>query len=152
MTEPTNETSTQSGQGQPSPQAAPRISKHRTLSSRVAEAIAKSGSHIEDRIVENLTEKEVERRTQACLKAIAEIDSLDREFAKMKPDHTVYAEDGKQIVQQGFSKALIETREKNRAKVSKLQKALDKALESNDFGDLFNASKNGGDNSGEDKS
>lgn len=137
----TDETTTQETSSTAAATQAP-ASKGVTLAMKVAERIAGSGTQVENAVVAVLANKEIERRTNLVVSTMAELDKLDKEHKKMKPDQVFYKED-KSVLSEGFSKAVIESREKNRVRFNKISKALDKALNTNDFGDLNNVNSGG---------
>ena len=108
-----------------------------TIIEKVAEQIGSSGPEITERVISRLVEKEVTRRTEAVIKALDALDKLEKEGRRIKPDIVAYAEDGS-VVSQSWSKKTLDERNANAAKVRKLQAAIGKALEANDFSDLFN--------------
>ena len=108
-----------------------------TIGEQVAEQLGNSGIQITERVITHLVEKEVSRRAEAIIKALSNLDALDKEGRKIKPDLVGYDDAGK-IISQSWSKQKIDERNVNIAKIAKLQAAIDKALDKNDFSDLFN--------------
>jgi hypothetical protein len=108
-----------------------------SITEKVAEQIASSGENIKERVIQHLVAKEVERRSEAVIKALDSLDKLKREGLKIKPDVVSYGDDGK-IASQAWSKAKIDERNTNQSKIDKLQAALNKGLDEGDFASLFN--------------
>lgn len=107
-----------------------------TIGEKVAEQLGNSGLQITERVITHLVEKEVSRRSEAVIKALDSLDKLVKEGKKIKPDIVTYGDDGK-ISSQSWSKQKIDERNANETKTTKLQAVLDKALDKNDFSDLF---------------
>lgn len=108
-----------------------------TITENVAQQLCNSGPQIMERVITHFVEKEVSRRSETAIKALDKLDKLQKEGNKIKPDIISYGDDGK-IASQSWSKQKIDERNANAAKIVKLQAALDKALDTNDFSDLFN--------------
>jgi hypothetical protein len=112
-----------------------------TLTEKVAEQIGACGPQVAERVIAHLVEQEVNRRSEAVIKALSVMDRLSREGRKIVPDLVAYDENGA-VLSKNWSKAKLEERKANATKVEKLQKAIDKALEQDDFADLYNAVNN----------
>lgn len=73
-------------------------------------------------------------------KAMIELATQKREMDKIRPDDVKYDLDGK-LVQELYSKELIDKRKKSSEKSQKVEKALTKALVEADYTDLENILK-----------
>ncbi len=108
-----------------------------TLQQTVTENINSSNAAVADKVVNYFVEIEVDRRVNSLTKSIQELEKLDKDLLKVKPDQKSYSAEG-MVVAETFSQAKIDERKKLQEKINKLRKAIEKALNENQFGDLFN--------------
>ena len=108
-----------------------------TLQTTVTSNIAESNILVTTKVVDFFVEREVTRRVTALTTAIQELDKADKEILKFKPDQKSLDKDGNAI-SETYSPAKFEERKKAVDKASKLRKAIERALNENQFGDLFN--------------
>ena len=80
------------------------------------------------------------QRVELVKKAMIELATQKREMDKIRPDDVKYDLDGK-LVQELYSKELIDKRKKSSEKSQKVEKALTKALVEADYTDLENILK-----------
>jgi len=111
------------------------------ISEKVAEQLSSSGDVITGRVIAHLVEREVSKRSEAVIRALDVLDKLIKESKKIKPDLVAFGDDGK-VISQSWSKQKIDERDANNAKIAKTQSVIDKALERNDYSDLFNLVNN----------
>lgn len=112
-----------------------------SLQVKVAEMIKTNApQQVEDKVIGALVEREVKRRSDALTQAIDGLSKMEGDRRKMKPDLVTYNEDGT-VKDQSFSKKLIDEQQKLDKKIDKHTKAINKALENNDYGDLYNLGK-----------
>ena len=117
-----------------------------TLQETVASTISGSGDNVAQKVVDFFVQKETDRRVTALTAAVTSLEADEKSLLKIKPDQQSYNADGT-VAQEFYSKAKIEERKKLTEKIEKLKKAVSKALEKNDFGDLFNVAKPEGEKS-----
>lgn len=127
-----------------------------TLLSTVAGLLRdKATASIEDKVAETLFEREVNKRAEAIVKVLDLIQQEERELKKIdRPDQVTYGRD-KKVQSESFSKGRLDDIEKKTKKIEKLKNAVNKALEKQDCGDLYNAAAGKlkeDDSSGSDKS
>lgn len=103
----------------------------------------KAPQQVEDKVVDALVAREVSRRSDALTKAIDEYARIEGEIKRIKPDVVTYNID-KSIKDSSYSKAKVEELEKLNKKLDKHEKAITKALEDKDYGDLYNLGKSDG--------
>ena len=103
-----------------------------TITEAVAEKIANAGPMVHERVVTLLAEKEIERRVNLVIQATTELEKLTEQTKKFKPDQRFLNADG-QVVQESYSQAKFDERKKHLARVEKLEKALNTALDQNNF-------------------
>ena len=124
-----------------------------SIAEKVAEQISGLGPSVEADVIEALVERESKRRSTALVDGIDKLAKLENELKRLKPDIVQYDEKG-QIVSSTFSKARYDEMKKANEQIEKLTKAINKALEKEDFSDLYNMFKQqspGGDKSASDK-
>ena len=100
----------------------------------VADRIANASQEIADAIIEHLAKETIDKRVNIAVQAFAELDKLNKEIRKIKPDVITYGAGGD--MHQAYSKTAHENLKKNMERVEKITKALEKALDKNDWGDL----------------
>ena len=121
---------------------------------KVTELLEKVGSNIKDshsvvaeRVIANLTEKEVQSRTDAFTAVLGKLEESRKAAKKIKPDSETYAvgEDGAPATKPtySFSKAKLEELRKNAEEQKKLEEALNKALDG-DFSKVKELAAKGG--------
>ena len=108
-----------------------------TIHLSIANKIKDLGPKVHEKVVDAVVNRELDKRSTAIVKAIDDLDKLSKQFKKLGPDIISYDEKGAKI-SENFSKARIDERNKASGKIDKWTKALNKALESSDFGDLYN--------------
>lgn len=111
-----------------------------SLQAKVAEKISTIAPVVEDKIIDALVAREVNRRSDALTKAIDDLNKMEGEQRRIKPDQVQYNEDGS-VKDQSYSKAKIEELKKLKQKIEKYTNAINKALDKADYGDVYNLSK-----------
>lgn len=104
---------------------------------KVADKIVALAPTVEDKIVGILVDREVIKRSNALVIGIDKISTLEKDFNKIKPDQKSYDEEGK-LVSETWSKKALDERNKLQVKINKVTKAVEKALENSDYGDVYN--------------
>jgi len=112
------------------------------INTKVAERIQKCGVEVQDAVIESLANKEISRRVDALVKGVDQLEALQKEGKKIKPDVKLCDDAGK-VIGEHWSPKAAEERQKHLKKVDKLTKSIEKGL-SGDFSDLFNIIKSGG--------
>lgn len=113
----------------------------KTITDVVTSALANSGETVRQKVIDTLVDQELNKRSEAIVRGLNEQSKLKKEAFKIKPDILAYDDQG-QEVSANWSKAKLEEKKKNEDKLSKLEKALEKALDKNDYGDLNNLLNN----------
>ena len=104
-----------------------------SIKQTLAERLLNSGSDVKSNILDTLYNNELRTRTDACLKVLTKIEEKEKELKKLKvSDNNIYDEKGT-VVAGGYSKARVEDIRKTSEDLDKLNKALESALENNDF-------------------
>lgn len=116
-----------------------------SVQTAVAEKIATLGPSVEEKVVDALVGRELNRRSEALVGAMDKLSKLEGDLKKIKPDQISYDEDGKEV-SKTYSKAKTEEKDKLNKKIGKFTAAITKALEKDDFNDVYNIDKQTGDN------
>ena len=74
------------------------------------------------------------------MKVLGDLNAMEKEIKKIKPDMCLYGID-KKLISENWSKEKLEALEKKNTARSKLEKALQKALEDGEYKDLLNLDK-----------
>jgi multidrug resistance efflux pump len=112
-----------------------------SINEQVAAKLADISPTVTGKVVDLLVEKEVNRRVELITQGLSKLNEFDRETRKLsKPDVEAFNADLTPAAPQ-FTKARVEEIKKHGEKVEKLTKALDKAIDSGDIGDLANLVK-----------
>lgn len=102
----------------------------------VAESLKQSSPVVKDRLVSVLVERELVKRVDLLDKGLVKLRELKRDLDKIRPVDKFTA-DG-QKVPGDFTKQEFETLKKAREKFTKLESALQKAFEGQEFDKLSN--------------
>lgn len=116
-----------------------------TIASKVAERIGAIGPEVNERVIETLTERELEKRANLIVAKNDELVAFKKELNKIKPDvGGSFLEDGTEVKATSYSKAKFEERKKLLEKIAKYEKALTLACVKGDMSklnDLANVAK-----------
>ena len=112
-----------------------------SVNTKVAERILEIGPQVEDKVIGVLVGRELDRRSQALTKALDDLSTLEKNFAKIdKPDVVSYNEKGKPAIE-NYSKSKLEEIKKAKEKIDRFTKAINKALEKGEFKDVYDIDK-----------
>lgn len=117
---------------QPTPEAAPAVSASKSIGQKVADQIANAGPVILEKVINNLANLEIEKRATALLNAVNLAVATKRELQKIKPDIVAYNDKGEEA-SANWSKPKLEEKKKLEEKLAKIEKAVDLAVNKNDF-------------------
>lgn len=107
----------------------------------VAAGVASLGGRTREQVVEHFATLQANKQAEALIKGLEKLTQLERDLQKInKPDVQTFNEDGT-VASATFSKERIEERKKLNEQIEKLTKAINKADEGDDFGDLYNLVK-----------
>lgn len=118
-----------------------------SLQMKVAESIANLGPQTEDKVVDVLVQRELTKRSDGLVQAIDKLSKMENEFKKMKPDVATFDDKGNKVSEY-YSKTLTDQRKKHTEQTEKLKKAINKALETGEFSDVYNFGKDQGQGQG----
>ena len=91
-----------------------------------------SNNGIRGRVVQQLAQKEIDRRTELLAKALSKREEKAKELAKLKPDMRGYAENGDEKMAY-YSKDKQKQLESVRKELSKIDKAINRAMSDADY-------------------
>lgn len=120
----------------------------KTVQDVVAQEIASLGEVVAEGLIEHLVKLEREKRIASVIKAEELLRKLKREHNRHRPNNKLYDEGGAEV-QAYFTKDALDAKNKSQENIDKLEAALNKALEGNDFDKLNDlvqklSSKDGG--------
>jgi len=104
----------------------------KTVTEIVTQKLAASGPEVFDKIVAHLTEREVQKRVGQVIQVMTELDKLESQYLRMKPDQKIRAVDGS-VVSEGFSEQVFQNREKLGKQIASLEEAIRDALQNTKF-------------------
>jgi hypothetical protein len=89
--------------------------------------------------VDVLVERELDKRSNALVSVMDLLNKAESELKKLKPDQNGFDDSGK-VVSSSYSKEKLDERNKIVARIGKLEKAINKALDPNspDYSDCYN--------------
>jgi hypothetical protein len=111
-----------------------------TVQTKVAEQLASLSPKVEEKVVEALTKRELDKRSEAVVKVLDFLSRLEIDSKKLGPDLLTFDAEGKRT-SEAYSKSRTEERKKTNERIEKLTKSLIKALDNNDYGDLYSLAK-----------
>lgn len=105
---------------------------------KIADRFAKISQEVEVQVVDNMVEREIDKRADAIVKVVEKIEIEEKNLKKIdKPDQVQFGRDGKPI-SETFSKNRLDEIEKSKKKIEKMAAAIDKALTKGDMQDVYN--------------
>jgi hypothetical protein len=107
---------------------------------KVAEQISNLGPAVEEKVVGALVDREKNRRADALVQTMDKLSKMELELKKLGPDQVALDDKGEKV-SETYSKARAEERKKLSEKIDKHAKAITKALEKSDLGDVYNLAK-----------
>ena len=99
-----------------------------TVKEQVAEELAKSTSVVRERVIAELTEQEQSRRVKAVLKVLGMLEEAKKAGYRIKPDIAGFDAAGTSAIN-AYTKPKLEELKKNQELVTKLEGALNDALD-----------------------
>jgi DNA repair exonuclease SbcCD ATPase subunit len=116
-----------------------------TLKEAVAQRITNLGPAIEESVVTVLTDQVKKKRSDAILTMLNLIEDAQKDLKKIKPDQQSFGADNK-LVSETFSKKAIDDKKKAEDKLTKMEAALELALDpvKPNYEKLFNIVNNKG--------
>lgn len=90
-----------------------------------------------DKVVEAVVERELNKKAEALVRVFDLVSREEKELKKIKPDIVSYNEDGS-VASSTWSKQALDNKGKLEKSIEKMKKAVDKALDTNDYSDVYN--------------
>lgn len=112
-----------------------------TIREAVVETVKNVGPRTRKAVVEHFAQREADKQAQALIKGLDKLTELERDLSKVRPQHVMFDASGNGVGEPTFTKEQVEQRKKLNEQIEKLTKAINKADEKNDFGDLYNLTK-----------
>lgn len=107
----------------------------------VIEALKDVGERTRAQVIEHFASLKAKKQAEALIKAIDKIDEAKKALEKIRPTPTAFDADGNPIGPPSFTKDQIDEKKKIEATLKKLLDAVNKADDTGDYGDLYNAVK-----------
>jgi|JI10StandDraft_1071094.scaffolds.fasta_scaffold56985_6 hypothetical protein len=112
-----------------------------TLRTAVRDSLAALGTRTRTQVIEIYASREADKQAAALVKGLDKLTELERELFKIKPVYAGYNVDGQGVGEPMFTKDQLDQRKKTSEQIAKLVKAINKADDKGDFGDLYNIVK-----------
>ncbi len=112
-----------------------------TLRTAVRDSLAGIGPRTREQVIEHFAAREADKQAQALVKGLDKLTELERELVKIKPTFAGFNSEGQGVGEPMFTKEQLEQRKKLSEQIAKLVKAINKADDKGDFGDLYNVVK-----------
>jgi len=111
----------------------------------IREAVAEKLGNLSDRtrlqVVEHFAAIEATKQANALIAGLDKLAGLEKDRQRIKPGYSGFDIDGKGIGDQVYSKDQVDQIKKIGEQIEKLTKAINKADNDSDFGDLYNLVK-----------
>ena len=114
-----------------------------TIKEAVAETLGNLGDRTRAAVVEHFAAAEAGKQANAIIAGLNKLDALVKDRYKIKPTFIGFDADGKPVGEAIFQKQQLDDLKKLNEQIEKLEKAINKADENADFGDLYNLTKGG---------
>lgn len=111
-----------------------------TVHMKVAEGISALAPSVEEAVVDTLVDREKKRRSLAIVQVFDKRDTLINDLNKIRPKSDRFDEEGKPIGNPSFTKDEVEKRRKLKEQISKCENAINKAIDKQDYADVYNLS------------
>lgn len=112
-----------------------------TIRTAVRDSLAGLGPRIREQVIEVFASREADKQANALVKGLDKLTELERELVKIKPTYAGYNAEGQGVGEPMFTKEQLDQRKKTSEQIEKLKKAINKADDKGDFGDLYNVVK-----------
>lgn len=112
-----------------------------TIRTAVRDSLAGLGPRTREQVIEVFASREADKQANALVKGLDKLTELERELVKIKPSYAGYNSEGQGVGEPMFTKEQLDQRKKTSEQIEKLKKAINKADDKGDFGDLYNVVK-----------
>lgn len=117
-----------------------------TIREAIADSLGQLGGRTRSQVIEHFAGIEASKQATALIKGLDRFQELDRELSKIRPQNKSFDAAGNPLDEPSFTKEQIDQRKKLTDQIDKLERAINKADDNNDFGDLYNLVNKGGNN------
>jgi hypothetical protein len=93
------------------------------------------------RVINHYAEIEAGKQATALIAGIDKLTGFERDLQKIRPQNTMFDEQGAPVGVPTFTKQQVDDRKKLQEQIDKLSRAITKADDAGDFGDLYNLVK-----------
>lgn len=107
----------------------------------VAEKLKNLGPRTREAVVEHFAAEQAGKQAAAIIAGLGKLDQLTKDRYKIKPTYIGFDAQGKPVGEPIFQKEQLDQLKKIDEQLEKLNKAIDKADDNGDFGDLYNLTK-----------
>ena len=109
-----------------------------SITNAVAEKIAAISPAVNEKVIDALVARELEKRSDAVLGGLDKLRTMQNDLRKIRPDvGGAFDEAGNEVKPTLYSKAKFDERKKLNEQIEKLQKALDLAIDKGDMSKLY---------------
>lgn len=112
-----------------------------TIRTAVRDSLAGLGPRTREQVIEVFASREADKQANALVKGLDKLTELERELVKIKPSYAGFDIEGNGVGAAMFTKEQLDQRKKTSEQIEKLKKAINKADDKGDFGDLYNVVK-----------
>lgn len=119
----------------------PNAEAPKTIREAVADTLDNLSERTRNQVVEHFAAIEATKQANAIITGLDKLSALEIERRRIKPICAGFDLDGKGIGDAFFTKEQVEQNKKLGDQIEKLTKAITKADEKADFGDLYNITK-----------
>lgn len=112
-----------------------------TIREAVAETLGNLSDRTRNQVIEHFAAIEATKQATAIITGLDKLSALENERRRIKPAYAGYDIEGKGVGDTFFTKEQVEQNKKLGEQIEKLTKAITKADEKADFGDLYNLVK-----------
>lgn len=112
-----------------------------SIRAAVAESLGALSDRTRAQVVEHFAAAEATKQATAIIKGLDLLATLERDRYKIRPAHQGYDLEGKGVGDPFFTKEQVDQMKKLNEQIEKVTKAITKADDKAEFGDLYNLTK-----------
>lgn len=118
--------------------------ERKTIREAVAEQLGNLSQRTREAVIEHFAAEQAQKQAAAIISGLSKLADLENQRRRIKPVPAGFNAAGDAVGEPMFTKEQITDMKKLDEQIEKLSKAITKADEQADFGDLYNATKGGG--------
>lgn len=119
----------------------PEAAAPKTIREAVADTLGNLSERTRNQVVEHFASIEATKQATAIISGLDKLNALENERRRIKPTYAGFDIDGKGVGDTFFTQEQVKQNKELGEKIEKLTKAITKADEKADFGDLYNLAK-----------